>query len=111
VLDAILEDGRTCVFVKEFADGVALVEEAGKRGLRVPEDLSFVALGDPSRPAATDIDFTGFRIPRREMGWQAVEVLTAILEGRPGRAAAGTELQRILPCEPVPGMTLAAAHA
>jgi LacI family transcriptional regulator len=111
VLDAILEDGRTCVFVKEFADGVALVEEAGKRGLRVPEDLSFVALGDPSRPAATDIDFTGFRIPRREMGWQAVQVLTAILEGRPGGAAAGTELQRILPCEPVPGMTLAAAHA
>jgi DNA-binding LacI/PurR family transcriptional regulator len=111
VLDAILENGRTCVFVKEIADGVALVEEAEKRGLRVPEDLSFVALGDPNRPAATDIDFTGFRIPRREMGWQAVEVLTAILEGRTGRAAAGTELQRILPCEPVPGTTLAAARA
>jgi len=65
-----------------------------------------VALGDPTRPAATDIDFTGYRIPRREMGWQAVEVLAAMLEG----TTAVT--QRILPCEPVAGGTLAAvAHA
>ncbi|WP_433721299.1 LacI family DNA-binding transcriptional regulator [Actinoplanes sp. CA-051413] len=106
VLDAILADGRTCVFVEEFADGVVLAQLAAERGLRVPEELSFVALGDPTRPAATDIDFTGYRIPRREMGWQAVEVLAAMLEG----TTAVT--QRILPCEPVAGATLAAvAHA
>ncbi|MEU8231635.1 LacI family DNA-binding transcriptional regulator [Actinoplanes sp. NPDC048967] len=106
VLDAILTDGRTCVFVEEFADGVVLAQLAAERGLRVPGDLSFVALGDPTRPAATDIDFTGYRIPRREMGWQAVEVLAAMLEG----TTAVT--QRILPCEPVAGATLAAvAHA
>lgn len=102
VLDAICADGRTCVFVEEFADGAVLAELAASRGLRVPGDLSFVALGDPTRPAATDIDFTGYRIPRREMGWQAVEVLTAILEGTT------TVTQRILPCEPVAGATLAA---
>jgi len=106
ILDAIGTGGQTCVFVEEFADGVALAQLAAARGLRVPEDLSFVALGDPTRPAATDIDFTGYRIPRREMGWQAVEVLTALLEGTT------TVTQRILPCEPVPGATLAAvAHA
>src|SRR5689334_10498952 len=58
-LDAIGD--ATCVFVEEFADGVALAQHAAERGRR---DLSFVALGDPTRPAATDIDFTGFRIPR-----------------------------------------------
>jgi DNA-binding LacI/PurR family transcriptional regulator len=106
VLDAVSADGRTCVFVEEFADGVALAQLAAVRGLRVPRDLSFVALGDPTRPAATDIDFTGFRIPRRDMGWQAVEILTAILEGSSGVT------QRILPCEPVAGATLAAVtHA
>jgi DNA-binding LacI/PurR family transcriptional regulator len=103
-LDAIIADERTCVFVEEFADGVALAAQAAERGLRVPEDLSFVALGDPTRSAPTDLDFTGFRIPRREMGWQAVEVLSAILEGRPSQ-------QRILPCEPVAGSTLAVARA
>jgi LacI family transcriptional regulator len=95
--------GCTAVFVEEFADGVLLAEEAARQGLRVPEDLSFVALGDPTRPASTDLDFTGYRIPRREMGWQAVEVLSAILDGTDG------ELQRLLPCEPVTGATLAVA--
>jgi DNA-binding LacI/PurR family transcriptional regulator len=101
-LDAIITDERTCVFVEEFADGVALMRHAAERGQR---DLSFVALGDPTRPAATDIDFTGFRIPRREMGWQAVEVLSALLEG------SDVATQRLLPCEPVAGTTLAVARA
>jgi LacI family transcriptional regulator len=104
-LDIIIAEKRTCVFVEEFADGVVLAREAEARGLRVPADLSFVALGDPTRPAATDIDFTGFRIPRREMGWQAVEVLSELLEGGGGRR------QRLLPCEPVAGATLAVARA
>jgi LacI family transcriptional regulator len=104
-LDTLLADGRTCVFVEEFADGVLLAREAEARGLGVPKDLSFVALGDPTRPAATDIDFTGFRIPRRDMGWQAVEVLSGLLEGAEKRP------QRLLPCGPVAGATLAVARA
>ncbi|MBU2670564.1 LacI family transcriptional regulator [Actinoplanes bogorensis] len=103
-LDQALAAHCTAIFVEEFADGAVLADEAARRGLRVPEDLSFVALGDPTRPASTDLDFTGYRIPRREMGWQAVEVLSAILDGT------GGETQRILPCEPVAGATLAVAH-
>jgi DNA-binding LacI/PurR family transcriptional regulator len=105
VLDEVTGAGRTCVFVEEYADGVALAEEARRRGLRVPEDVSLVSLGDPTRPTTTDLDLTGFRIPRREMGWQAVEVLAALLNG------GGDRLQRILPCEPVAGSTLAVARA
>jgi len=105
VLEEVVQSDVTCVFVEEFADGVALAEEARKRGLRVPDDLSLVTLGDPTRPTATDLDLTGFRIPRREMGWQAVEVLSALLEG------GGDRRQRILPCEPVAGATLAVARA
>jgi len=105
-LEAIAAEARTCVFVEEPADGVALARHAAEWGLRVPEDLSIVALGDPTRPAATDIDFTGFRIPRKQMGRLAVEVLSGLLEGE-----YGGETQRILPCEPVAGTTLAAARA
>ncbi|MEV4637027.1 LacI family DNA-binding transcriptional regulator [Actinoplanes sp. NPDC049548] len=103
VLDALHADGRTCVFVEAFTDGVSLARVAAERGLRVPEDLSFVALGDPVRLAATDLDFTGYRIPRREMGRQAVEVLAGMLTGADGPT------QRILECPPVTGATLAAA--
>jgi LacI family transcriptional regulator len=105
VIDQLLNQEVTAIFVEEFADGAILAEEAGRRALRVPDDLSFVALGDPTRPASTDLEFSGFRIPRREMGWQAVEVLSAILDDT------GGELQRLLPCEPVAGSTLAVARA
>ncbi|GLY73828.1 LacI family DNA-binding transcriptional regulator [Actinoallomurus iriomotensis] len=101
-LDAL--EGVTVVFAEEYADAVALVDEAFGRGLSVPADLSIVTLGDPTRPARTDIDFTGFRIPRREMGRQAIQVLTRLLEG-------GPLVQRLLPCELVVGSTLSGPAA
>lgn len=101
-LDAL--EGVTVVFAEEYADAVALVDEAFARGLSIPADLSIVTLGDPTRPARTDIDFTGFRIPRREMGRQAIQVLTRLLEG-------GPLVQRLLPCELVEGSTLSGPAA
>lgn len=102
LLDAL--EGVTVVFAEEYADAVAVAEEAFGRGVSVPADLSIVTLGDPTRPAPTDIDFTGFRIPRREMGRQAIQVLTGLLEG-------GPLVQRLLPCEPVEGSTLSGPAA
>lgn len=100
LLDALLAAQVTAAVVEEYADGVAIAELARQRGLTIPGDLSILALGDPTRPATTDLDFTGFRIPRRAMGWQAVEVLGGLLEG-------GAPAQRLLACEPVTGATLA----
>lgn len=102
LLDSLLDAGVTAAFVEEYADGAAIAGVARERGLTLPGDLSVLALGDPTRPAPTDIDFTGFRIPRRQMGWQAVELLTGLLEGTPDLTT-----QRLLPCEPVDGATLA----
>ncbi|MFJ2029097.1 LacI family DNA-binding transcriptional regulator [Streptosporangium sp. NPDC087985] len=94
--------GVTAVFVEEWADGVAIARAAGERGVTVPGDLSILALGTPTRPVRDDIDFTGFRIPRREMGRRAVELLTGVLEN-------GGAPQELLPCELVDGATLAPA--
>ncbi|MFY1701973.1 LacI family DNA-binding transcriptional regulator [Micromonospora sp. WMMA1923] len=102
LLDPLLADGVTAVVVEEYADGVALAAVAHDRGLAVPTDLSILTLGDPTRPTSSDREFTGFRIPRREMGWQAVEVLTGLLAALPD-----TVTQRLLPCQPVDGTTLA----
>lgn len=100
VLDAVLAGGVTAALVEEYADAVALVNAARERGLTVPGDLSVLALGDPTRATET-MDLTGYRIPRRAMGWQAVEVLSGLLEG----STAPT--QRLLLCEPVDGATCA----
>lgn len=103
-LDELLAAEVTALFVEEPADAVALVGLARARGIAVPDELSVLTLGDPVRPIDGDPvdrrDFTGFSIPRRAMGWQVVEVLTAVLEGETG------DLRRLLPCEPVAGATL-----
>ncbi|MEV0385688.1 LacI family DNA-binding transcriptional regulator [Nonomuraea sp. NPDC050643] len=98
--DGLFGSGATVVFAEELADGAAIAEVARTRGLDVPRDLSIVALGAPTRPVSTDIDFAGFRIPRREMGHRAVELLTQVLER-------GGTPQELLACELVEGSTLA----
>jgi DNA-binding LacI/PurR family transcriptional regulator len=103
-LDSLLRQSITALFVEEPADGVALVALAHERALRVPADLSLVALGDPTRPTTTDLDFSGFSIPRKEMGEQAVDVLTTLLEE-------SVSPQRLLECELVAGSTLAERKA
>ncbi|MEV6157316.1 LacI family DNA-binding transcriptional regulator [Nonomuraea sp. NPDC052129] len=100
--DGLFDSGATVVFAEELADGVAIVESARARGLDVPRDLSILALGASTRPVSTDIDFAGFRIPRREMGRRAVELLTGVLER-------GGVPQELLACELVEGSTLAPA--
>ncbi|SCL34884.1 DNA-binding transcriptional regulator, LacI/PurR family [Micromonospora pallida] len=102
LLDALRSARVTVVFCEELVEAAALAEAARARGLSVPGDLSLVTLGDPIRHAETDLDFTGFRLARREMGWQSIELLDDILHGR------DTAHQRLLPCEPVEGETLAA---
>ncbi|MET7858229.1 LacI family DNA-binding transcriptional regulator [Streptomyces sp. NPDC005318] len=99
-LTTLRASGVTAAFMEDIADGIALVAEARARGLKVPDDMSVIALGDPTRPVQTDLEFTGFRIPRRQMGQQAVDVLADRLEDE---AAEG---QRLLPCELVEGQTL-----
>lgn len=103
VLDSLLDAGITAALVEDAADAAALANAAAARRIDVPGELSLAALGDPTRPAPADIDFSGFHIPRREMGRQATELLEAILTGQ-----TPAETQRLLACEPVEGTTLAA---
>ncbi|ADB35359.1 transcriptional regulator, LacI family [Kribbella flavida DSM 17836] len=102
VLTRLLDADVTAVFVEDLADADALAAAARTRGLRVPGDLSVVALGDASRPVPSDVDYSGFHIPRKEMGRQAVGLLEAILSGETAAP------QQLLPCELVEGSTLAA---
>jgi DNA-binding LacI/PurR family transcriptional regulator len=98
-LGQLLDAGITAVFAEEVSDGAALVLAARERGLSVPGDLSVLALGAATRPAPSDVDLTGFTIPRREMGRRAVQTLTEVLEN-------GTTPQELLSCRLVEGSTL-----
>jgi DNA-binding LacI/PurR family transcriptional regulator len=100
LLDELLARKITAVFVEERADAIGLLAAAAARGLDVPTDLSVVALGDSTRPVASDREFSGFHVPRRAMGLRAVELLEGILSGT------ATERQLLLPCELTEGTTL-----
>jgi DNA-binding LacI/PurR family transcriptional regulator len=127
-LDAVIASGATAVFAEEHSDGVALAKRAGPSpgnpadtpsgeksdmSRRGAPDISsgppagasgpsIVTLGQPTRHVTdpTGTEFTGFEIPRREMGAQALEVLTALIDGQK------TERQRLLTCELINGTTL-----
>ena len=96
-LAAVLDHGVTAVVAEEAADAVALYHLARERGL----ELSVATLGEPTRASQpTNVDFSGLHIPRQEMGAQAVDVLTALIEGSP------VATQRLLTCTVVAGETL-----
>ncbi|MFJ8958203.1 LacI family DNA-binding transcriptional regulator [Lentzea sp. NPDC102401] len=103
-LRQLLDAGITAVLAEEVSDGAALVLAARERGLSVPGDLSVLMLGAATRPAPDDVQLTGFRIPRREMGRRAVQALTEVLEH-------GTTPQELLACEFVEGTTLGPCRA
>ncbi|GAA1642118.1 LacI family DNA-binding transcriptional regulator [Nonomuraea maheshkhaliensis] len=101
-VDAVLATGATVAFFEEQADAVTFMAAARHR-VSVPADLSVVTLGSATRPVRSDIDFTGFLIPRREMGRRSVELLTGVIES-------GGTPQELLPCELIEGSTLAATR-
>lgn len=76
---------------------------AAGRGIEVPRDLSLAILGQPTTALTDEQLWTGFRIPREEMGLEALLLLAGQIEGRDD-----LELQQLLPCTFVEGETVAA---
>ncbi|GAA3141024.1 DNA-binding LacI/PurR family transcriptional regulator [Kribbella aluminosa] len=104
VLDDLLGRRITAAFVEDRADAIALYAAAAGRGIDVPGDLSVITLGDATRPAASDLDFSGFHVPRRAMGLRAVELLEAILSGTAPSSSSAQQV--LLPCDLTDGITL-----
>ena len=100
LLDDLAAEQVTAVFAEDPAHAVTITRAAEERGLAIPRDLSVIALGRPTAPVDDGLEFTGFRIPRRQMGFRSVELLTELMD------RGGGTPQELLPCEPVPGNTL-----
>jgi DNA-binding LacI/PurR family transcriptional regulator len=107
-LRATLDQQVTALLVESnaMADGVKAF--AASQGITVPDDLSLVVLGDSDptqQPSAHSVpqsntDWSMFRIPRREMGVQAVRMLIELVGG-------GSPKPLLLPCEIHEGSTVA----
>lgn len=100
IVDALISSGMTAaVATPDLAAPLRLA--ALGRGLSVPGDLSMARLGDPEIPEGLDVDWTGFLIPRAEMGAEALRIVMRQL------SAAGDADQTLIPCTVVEGGTAA----
>jgi len=104
VFQQIVDNRLTAVVADNSGVAGRLLAEAEARGIRVPEDLSIAQLGDPE--VVDDVDWTGFRIPRDELGYEAVRLLAELIDG----TVDSDDLQRVLPCAVVEGSTVAPAN-
>jgi LacI family transcriptional regulator len=99
VLQQVIDNRLTAVVTDNTGVAGLLRTEAQARGIRVPEDLSIAQLGDPE--ISDEVDWTGFRIPRDELGFEAVRLLAELIDG----TANEDDLQRVFPCAVVEGAT------
>jgi DNA-binding LacI/PurR family transcriptional regulator len=104
LLTDVLGTGTTAIVATPDL-AAALRMDALRRGLQIPADLSLARLGDPEHHDPTAVAWSGFSIPRHEMGAGAVQMLLRRLHSphRPGEA------QILLPCTPSTGRTIGPA--
>jgi DNA-binding LacI/PurR family transcriptional regulator len=99
-----LRDGVTAIVVEETDTGAAYTavrDALDAAGLSTPDDVSLAVLGRPPRP---EPDVTGFEVPFRAMGGQAVQLLVDLVTEQE------TVPQRLLRCPPVTGRTAGPAR-
>jgi DNA-binding LacI/PurR family transcriptional regulator len=95
VLRQLIDDGVTALVLENDHFARKTLEYARQLGLQLPQDLSFVVLGDPLEPSEGPVpEWTSFVIPRKDMGRAAVSLLADQLQGQ-----APAHQQIWLPCQ------------
>lgn len=102
VLQKMLQRGATAAVLEVGPIAYALLNACHDLGITIPRDLSLGLLGDPFGDITSSLAFSGFSIPREEMGSQAVRLLARLLDEKPPLEPP----QVTLPCTPVAGCTI-----
>ncbi|CAN5509903.1 LacI family DNA-binding transcriptional regulator [soil metagenome] len=96
-----IAEGATAIVAEPLVDIEALSEELDRLGLAVPSDVSVAVLGDPISATRSPKYWSGYRLPRQEMGRKAVEMLLEMLD------APGAEAPRVvIACSTQEGRTV-----
>lgn len=74
----------TAVFAHNDLLAIAVVHEAKRRGLRVPDDLSVVGVDDVEAGRYSDPPLTTLPFPKRELGQAAARKLLDLIDGKTG---------------------------
>lgn len=100
-VDGSLRDGATAFIVEPPVSLSAIVDRIEATGRRVPLDISVAMMGDPASPEPRLVDWSGYRLPKRELGVRAVEVLVQLMA-----EPSGDPIQLQFECPDTPGATI-----
>ena len=96
---AAMDRGVTGYLFENEYLAAAWVDLAWQSNWTWPGDFGFAVLGDPIYQTSLPAGWAHFQIPRIEMGRQAIQVLSALLDG-------GAPASRCLPCRWMAGTSL-----
>jgi len=116
--EEIAERGITALLVAPESSPDEIAAALETRGLSVPAHVSMLILGQPLHPFNGSRRWSGFTVPREEMGARALVLLSRIVdrENSNGRATGGqplddADLHQILPCPDIDGDSFAPVPA
>lgn len=101
-IEDLLRQGVTAIVGEDAGVDHGFVHAVVSLGVRIPHDLSVALLTDPPVDDRLGLEWTGFHIPRSEMGRRAVALLVELLSDWSNR----TPHHIVLPCTFVPGSTV-----
>ncbi len=104
VAAAVVDQELTALVLAPERDPEDLHDALRRRGLRVPHDVSVALLGQPHHRLRRPEEWSGFAIPREQMGARALLLLSRLVAGDD---IADDDLHRLLECSDVEGATVA----
>ncbi|MEQ4209454.1 LacI family DNA-binding transcriptional regulator [Actinopolymorpha sp. B9G3] len=114
--EEIIDQRLTAVVVAPENYPEEIADEIERRGLRVPSDVSVLLLGQPHHPRSGGRAWSGFSIPREELGARALLLLHRLVAAENGTTTTSAgqrhrvtddELHQMLECTDIDGATLA----
>ncbi len=116
----MVDRGLTALLLSPESSPDDVADAIERRGRTVPGDVSIVLTGQPHSPLRGGRRWSGYSVPREEMGARALVLLSRIVHqdavparrGARGRAEArldDVDYRQILPCPDVEGETLSTA--
>jgi DNA-binding LacI/PurR family transcriptional regulator len=108
-LDAMRDSiagGATAITIEPLVDLESVADRLEELGLRLPADVSVAVLGDPINPTRSPRYWSGYHLPRQEMGRGAVELLLEMLD-----SPAVPVRQRVIACMVETGKTVGPPRA
>ncbi|MDV7105586.1 LacI family DNA-binding transcriptional regulator [Vibrio sp. TH_r3] len=97
-----LQSGVTAALIEEPDTAEYLYSTLQKMGISVPTDFSIALLGESMQREASSIDWSGFELPKQEMGYQAFILLMQKIDSN----FLGSKVQVTLPCNIRVGSTI-----